>query len=389
MAANLHLFLSRIQHETRLVKEARATLAMRVFSRVRVLGLWDHGLPVRDVDPCGMEVRRVRTLLGFVRARFPSLQPGPLTQVYAGLSFLQYAFAAAWQALVLRPSHISCHNAVLLPIAWFAAKLGGSKLVYVPHELEVERTGLSLNAKRFEAPLERALIKRCALVVVVSEPIAAWYRQRYQLREVVVVRAIPDSGFAPGHSADRARIRASHGVPADALLFIYQGVLAAERGVDDLVQIFRRSNNPRLHLMLMGYGEAEARIQEAAAQCPNIHFQAAVPVDQICRYTAAADVGIFVLRDPLSLSYRLCLPNKFFEYLYAELPVIVSDNLSHLAELVQEHRIGWVTRPEDLPQLIDTIEAGGIVSIKPAVKDFVARNTWASERSRYTVVYGG
>lgn len=385
-SANLHLFLSAIQHETRLVKEARATLAMGLFSRVRVLGLWEDGLPVTDAHPSGMEIRRVRTLLPVLKARWTTI-PSGLKRVLAALSLLQYALAAAWETLKLRPTHVSCHNLVLLPIAWAAAKLGGSKLIYVPHELEVERTGLPVSAKRLFDPLERVFIKSCASVVVVCEPIADWYRRRYLLRNVVVVRAIPDICLPASGATDRESIRRAHGVPEDALLFIYQGVLAAERGIDELLKTFCDLDDPRLHLMLMGYGEREARIKEAASRCPRIHFQAAVAMDQINIYSRAADVGIFVIGDPLSLSYQLCLPNKFFEYLYADLPVIVSENLRHLAEVVQSHNIGWVTSTERLSEFVKSVEPSSLAVVRPAVKAYIASNTWATERMHYRAVY--
>ena len=385
-AANLHLFLSTVQHETRLVKEARATLAMGIFDRVRVLGLWEDGLPVTEAHPSGMEIRRVRTLARVVSARLAT--SGALKKALAAFSLLQYALAAAWEALKLRPTHISCHNLVLLPIAWAAAKLGGSELIYVPHELEVEQTGISSAAKRLIAPLERVFIRNCSSVVVVCEPIAQWYRNRYLLRNVFVVRAIPEISLPASGTTDRERIRRAHGVPPDALLFIYQGVLAAKRGIDELLKTFRDLDDPRFHLMLMGYGEAETRIREAASQCPRIHFQPAVAMERITLYSRAADVGIFVIGGPLSLSYQLCLPNKFFEYLYADLPVIVSENLRHLSEVVRSHNIGWVVRTDKLPEFVKSIEPSRLAAIRPAVQAYAANNTWAVERAQYRAVYG-
>jgi glycosyltransferase involved in cell wall biosynthesis len=93
----------------------------------------------------------------------------------------------------------------------------------------------------------------------------------------------------------------------------------------------------------MGYGSSENYVKKVAQQIPNIHFQAAVPQKDIIQYTSSADVGIFYIpSDNISLSYRYSLPNKFFEYLIGGLPVMISDNLEYLSELIKENDLGWI-----------------------------------------------
>lgn len=383
---NLHLFLSSIQNETRLTKEAKATLSLGIFRRVHVLGLWEVGLLVTEIHPSGMEIHRVQTLLRSLKARFPSLSRGLVTKLFGLLSLLQFAVAALWKAYTLRPSHVSCHNSMILPIAWIAAKISSSSLVYVPHELEAERTGLGAWNKKISALIERAIIRKCSAVVVVCEPIAEWYRARYRLHNVFVVRAIPEVPRARNATAHRVRIRKEHKIPDDAMVYIYQGVLAAERGVDELLKVFKDMDDG-FHLMLMGYGEAVDRIRAAAADCKRIHFQAAVPVDQIIQYSGAADVGVFIAHSPLSLSYQLALPNKFFEYLFAGLPVIVSNNFRHLADVISTNNLGWIIDSQSIKQLVTKIEIDDLNSFRASINEFVSMNTWESERLHYKAIY--
>jgi len=383
---NLHLFLSPILNETRLVKESRATLELGVFDSVCVLGLWDKQLSHTEKHDSGLEICRVKTFLRRAKARFPNMPRGHLTKILGGLSFLQYGVWAMAQAIRLRPSHISCHNLMLLPIAWAAAKITNSRLVYVPHELEVERTGLSGYLKKIAAGIEQKFIDSCSAVVVVCDPIASWYEDRYSIDNVFVVRAIPENPLTSDAKLRRESIRDQHGVPKDALLFIYQGVLGKERGVDELIEAFKALDD-RFHLMLMGYGEAVERIKAAEAVCPRIHFQPAVPVDKIIQYSCAADVGVVVLKDPLSLSYRLSLPNKFFEYVYAGLPVLVSSNLTLLTEIVESNNIGWVTSSEKMYRAINALADSDVRVKIPSVNKYAESNTWDKERQIYKNVY--
>ena len=383
---NLHLFLSSIEHETRLFKEARATLDLGIFDDVRVLGLQAFGRPDDEIHESGLRIRRLRTASS---RQVSSHRTGSRIRrvVNAGLSLVQYAAASIQEAWRGKPSHITCHNPILLPIAFLAARTCGAKVVYAPHELEAERTGLQGLYRKCSAAAERHFAPLCASVVVVCKPIADWYRDRYGLKVVHVVRAIPEGrAVAARDMTAREQIRSAHGVPEHALLFIYQGLLESARGIDSLIDAFLGLDEP-YHLMFMGYGSSEHAIREAMLKSPRIHFQPAVPVDEIVRYSAAADVGIFVLANPVSRSYALCLPNKFFEYLCAGLPVVVSDNLELLSALVAEHRLGWVVSPLNLAAVVRSCTPEAIGGFISDVDRFAAENSWQNEKQVFRAIY--
>jgi len=92
----------------------------------------------------------------------------------------------------------------------------------------------------------------------------------------------------------------------------------------------------------MGYGELEETIKSFAMNHQNIYFYPAVSPDVLLDYTSSADFGISTIEDSC-LSYRYCLPNKLFEYLMAEIPVIAS-NLPEMRKLVQDYGIGGITK---------------------------------------------
>jgi glycosyltransferase involved in cell wall biosynthesis len=384
---SLHLFWSPLEHETRMFKEARACLELGIFDEVHVLGYQAPGLKAQERHASGLLIHRLLT--PSARIDRSDRSHARYVRVAAAVaSLLHYAFGAVRSAVAVKPTHISCHNPILLPMAFLAAMFCRAQVVYVPHELEVERAGLTGAFKRLSAAFERWFIRRCSAVVVVCEPIAEWYRDHYGLEAVHVVRAIPEARAVEARDpAARDEIRRLQGVPDEALLFIYQGLLEPARGVDLLLEAFLGLDEP-FHLMLMGYGGSEARVREATDACPRIHFQPAVPIDQIVRYSASADVGVFALSNPVARSYQLSLPNKFFEYVAAGLPVLVSDNLELLSGLVGNHGLGWVAAPENLRATIGSIGRDAISERMPAVAQFAANNTWERERLVYQDVYG-
>jgi glycosyltransferase involved in cell wall biosynthesis len=383
---NLHLFLSDIVNETRLFKEAAATVEMGIFDSVAVVGTWEADLPTHQLRTDGMEVIRVRSWLKLLRVRYPKMKRGLFSKFLAAFGFLQYMLSAIVIAMRKKPTHISCHNLILLPVSTLAARISGAKLVYVPHELETERQGLKGRLKKLSAWIEERFIKSCASVVVVAEPIATWYRDRYKLPVVHVVRAIPSSKRPDNIERSRAILRRKHGIPENAIVFIYQGILARERGVDYLIKLFRESKTNH-HLIFMGFGEAEDRILHAAKLDSRVHFQAAVPISEILQHTCVADIGLFVISGGVSESYRVSLPNKFFEYLFAGLPVLVSSNLEYLSDLINANDIGWVIDSDRDDSSFLNIDLKNYEEKRLAVEKYVTENGWEKERQVYRAVY--
>ena len=55
-----------------------------------------------------------------------------------------------------------------------------------------------------------------------------------------------------------------------------------------------------------------------------IHFLDPVSQDELLSWTAGADIGI-VPYPPIDLNSRLCTPNKLFEFIVAEVPILAND----------------------------------------------------------------
>jgi glycosyltransferase involved in cell wall biosynthesis len=67
----------------------------------------------------------------------------------------------------------------------------------------------------------------------------------------------------------------------------------------------------------------------------------AVPYNELLDWSSSADIGLIVLPPDYSLSIRFCLPNKFFEYIMAGLPVL-SSNLDAIAEMIHYYNVGKI-----------------------------------------------
>lgn len=201
-------------------------------------------------------------------------------------------------------------------------------LVYDVHDLFTE-TG---TGARLPAPLramlrlyERRLADRAQIVIAVNDGIADYVRRRLGARSVAVVHNCVPTWTPPSHRPDLLRDAA--GVPADAPVILYHGLLAANRGLDRLCEAVLEPGLERAHVVLLGFGqgrEALSKIAAAPRFGGRVHLLDAVSPAELIPWVASADVGAMPMPKS-TLNIYLSTPNKLFECLAAGVPVVVSD----------------------------------------------------------------
>lgn len=316
-----------VQFASRVLKETSSLVDDGVFGHIHIAGLQEDGLP---------EHERVDDRRTIWRAPLRT-RPLPRSLPFQVLKYLEFCVRMLIHARRVRPAAINVHMLALLPLGVAAAWVCGARLVYDAHELETETNGLTGVRQTLSRWVERLLIRRAAMVIVVGEGIADWYRRTYGLRNVVTVMNCPRYR-APARTT---RLHTSLGLAPETELVLYQGGLVPGRGIEALLDAFSEPQ-PGLALVCMGYGALESTIEQAAATRPWIRLQRAVDPSVVLEYTASATFGVAYI-DNLSLNDRLCLPNKLFEYIMAGLPVIVND-APEMAAVVRKHAIGVVLR---------------------------------------------
>jgi len=181
-------------------------------------------------------------------------------------------------------------------------------------------------------------------------------------------------------------------IDTEQTIFLYQGGLDYGRGVEILLKVFMElSDRDSLAVIVfMGYGELEEKIKEASKKYRNIYFYKAVSPDNLLDYTSSADFGIATIEDSC-LSYRYSLPNKLFEYLMAEIPVIVS-NLYEMRRLVQRYRVGVVAKENTIRGLIEAIEEAlklNRLDFKENIKEVKSIYNWENQERILLNIYRG
>ncbi len=372
---NLHAYQTHFTHESRMLKETRGLAEGGFFNQVCIGAIWKPGLKVAE----RLDAHRTVWRAPLWSTQLPDSLFGKLVKYseWELRLFLKY-----WKEEV---EVFNAHSLIALPLGVLFKACKKCKLVYDTHELETEIQMGNIQRVVFKF-LERLLIPYADIVVTVSESIAAWYRNEYNLVKVFVIKNIP---LRPVKEAVRSRVlRDYFQIRDDDVLFIYQGVLEEGRGIELILECFLEANRNR-HIVFMGMGSLQEKIKQCADRYANIHFHAAVSPAEVIHYTASADVGIHIIENTC-LNHYYCLPNKVFEYLFSGLPAIVSD-FPEMSRIVKEEQCGWAIPVEKqaLLGLINNLSREEIAEKKKRARRCSAKFDWQDEEEKLLEIYRG
>lgn len=323
---NLHVLMNGIQFASRVHKETRSLVESGLFDHICIAGLQEDDLPEHETVDAQRTIWRAR-----LRTR-----PWPRSLPFQLVKYLEFCVRMIRYARRIRPAVVNVHTLDILPLGVLLKWTCGARLVFDAHELETETNGLTGIRQRLARIVERLLIHRADMLIVVGGGIEDWYRARYGLTRTVTVMNCPR--FRP--LVRTRRIQETLGLAPDRKVLLYQGGLVPGRGIEGMIAAFAQQPPPGYTLAFMGYGSLEGFITRHAASHQDVHLVPAVDPGVVLEYTASASVGVAYI-DNESLNDRLCLPNKFFEYIMAGVPVIVND-APEMRRVVEQYDIGVV-----------------------------------------------
>ncbi|WAI84353.1 MULTISPECIES: glycosyltransferase family 4 protein [Achromobacter] len=253
--------------------------------------------------------------------------------------FYQRLYGAS--ALQFRPTVFVAHDLPMLAVAHRAAHACGARLVYDSHELFAEQEFSNSERKRWRH-IEGQHIGACDAVITVNPSIARELETRYELENPVNV--IYNAAYLESPSPAKGKLRRQLGLPDDARILLMQGGLSAGRNIDTLVRAMAKVKTQDVHLVLLGDGQITRYLKRMVRSLHlenRVYFHPAVPQHALPEYTIDADLGVIPYLASC-LNNRYCTPNKLFEYVAAELPMLASD-LPEISRIVNEFNLGLTT----------------------------------------------
>lgn len=218
-----------------------------------------------------------------------------------------------------------------LPAAYFATKIRRKKIVYDSHEYftEVpELLGRSFQQNSWRR-IEKHIVPKLKYAYTVCQSIADIYNGLYGT-VFRVVRNLPLAKDLQDSDKDDTK-----------RVVIYQGALNLGRGIELMIQSMHHTND--CVLWIAGAGDVEHDLKQMVIDSKlsdKVKFLGRIPLKELHIITSKASIGLS-LEENIGLNYYYALPNKLFDYIQAQIPVIVS-NLPEMRRVVDQYSIGEI-----------------------------------------------
>ena len=235
---------------------------------------------------------------------------------------------------------------------WLVSKLKKIPLVYDSHEffLGVPEIQNKKMVKFIWKLIERMIFPRLKHVFTVNESIAKLYQNTYNVN-VKVLRNVPERG-----KIDLVKTKLDLNLPSQKPVVILQGSgINVDRGAEELLEAIALQDY--FFLCVIGKGDVFEKLRERALRqdlLKKTMFIDAIHYEEMMQYTMLSDIGV-TLDKPNNLNYEYSLPNKFFDYIKAGIPV-VSSHLIEIKKLIEQFNCGAVTNSHDPYDILDALQ---------------------------------
>ena|SRR5579885_2510344 len=372
------------RYDTRAMREA-TTLA-------------EAGFEVTILDVVSAQAHPVEEKMRGFRMRHilvPDWKSARQSEVRFFLKSIQTFFRSCRQ-LFLYPADIyHASELTALPACYIVAKLRRKPLIFEVYDLSfpVPATGVKFWRKLGGVldVFQSWMLPHCAGIIATSPLHAEELRKRYRIADVTLVRNVP----VYRHVTATNRLRQHLGLLPETRIVLYQGGLQPGRGLEMLV-----SAAPYLQkdivIVMIGPDMLGTRAKlEALIARHNVEDRvkiiAEVPYEELLEWTASADIGVTLLPPDYSLNVRTSLPNKFFEYLMAGLPVL-SSKITAINDVITAYNVGQVISsltPQDIGAAINTMlqDREGLVRMKKNTVKVARECCWQKDSVRLIDLY--
>ena len=220
----------------------------------------------------------------------------------------------------------------LLP-NFIIARLKKIKLVYDSHEYFTESVNKKYSRRGWEI-LEKMLFPRLKNVITVNDSIKDVYEKKYNI-PITVVRNVPYK------LAEDQHIRKPD-LPANKKILVMQGIgLNDNRGAEEAVLMMQYLPDDFI-LYFIGGGTILSRLKRMTDELKlqsKIIFIDTLPYQQMMEYTRQCFLGLIFEKIDVTYEHLFALPNKFFDYIHAGIPVL-SSKAVEIKLIIEQYQIG-------------------------------------------------
>ena len=209
----------------------------------------------------------------------------------------------------------------------------------------------------------------CDKVITVSDGLANQLLKDFDIH-AEVVRSVPHSK----HYAPKA-------LQQFPLRIVYMGRADTNRGLEKLIaSAGTLAGRVTIHLYLVGHERDVRSLRRKSFGVANVFLHEPVDFDSIIPTLSAYDIGYAALGHKTS-NISLALPNKFFEYLFAGIPILVSRG-SEMARVLDRFPFGIAiddSTPERLADALNNLTLEDVERFHVGLREAQGHFNWEDE----------
>jgi glycosyltransferase involved in cell wall biosynthesis len=287
--------------------------------------------------------------------------------------------------LFARKGVLGSNDLDTLPANFLVSHIRKMPLVYDSHEYFTEVPELIDRpfVRKFWLWIEKKLVPGLHFASTVSQGVADEYYRLYN-QHFVVIRNLPVTVVRQPKKPELLNCGKKR-------IIIYQGSLNPGRGIDHMIRAMEHLD--RFVFQVFGDGPLRGYFEDLAGKHgvkDRVIFMGVVPFAELRAHTRQASIGIS-LEEKLGESYYYSLPNKLFNYIHAQVPVLVSD-LPEIKNIMESYDIGKITTSRDplqitaiINEMMDDHKMRAVwkSNLKKAARELC----WEKEKDKLTGLY--
>lgn len=277
---------------------------------------------------------------------------------------------------------IFAHDLPALKASCDRAQELGIPIFYDSHEYYHQQKVFSRYQKKIMIKREDEYLKKCDRVITINETFAENFDRRAgQKKSFVIFNCHKLHRIKKNHS-----LHDMIGKKKSERIILFQGGALKNRNVETLVEGFSLLKKEKVNLVFMG--PFDPKLREQFIQKYNeiykksLFFLDSIPQDKLLDVTSTATFGVIPYR-PCDFNTLYCTPNKFFEFIQAELPILYNSELLELSKLAKKLRgagFGYdLSTPKKVKQAFEKMLARNLKADKVALAKAKDRFSWEHE----------
>jgi len=304
------------------------------------------------------------------------------------LFYVEFSFRLFFKLFFIKKDILLSNDLNTLLPNYLISRIFNKRLVYDSHELFTEIAELTdrPSIRNVWLSIEKYIFPKLKNVYTVNRSIATFYRDRYAI-DVKFIRNI-----APELKNKKVDTTLSNNIKGNKKMLILQGSgINMDRGAEEAIMMMQYVEDTILYII--GGGDIFDTLQNLVDTFnlnDKVFIKNKMPYDELMEYTKIADLGLS-LDKGTNLNYEYSLPNKVFDYIQAQIPLLVS-NRKEVASLVKNNNIGLVVDaidPKKLATAVNNIFSNDLLynTWKENTEEAAKKYYWEKERHKIKKIF--